>query len=82
MFPEENIDLTVKNLTSAVETSKEVLKSCSFDFDAKEFVVKDGSPVLVDNLEATKQWIQKFLATERRSHQILSLIFGRSSAHF
>ena len=41
--------------------SKEVLKSCSFDFDAKEFIVKDGSPVLVDNLEATKQWIQKFL---------------------
>ena len=79
MFPEENIDLTVKNLTSAVETSKEVLKSYSFDFDAKEFIVKDGSPVLVDNLEATKQWIQKFLATDLGTLEIYNgFKFGTS----
>lgn len=64
MFPEDNIDIIVKNLPKMNENSENVLQSFNFDFEMKRFDIKDGSPVLIQELEATKQWIQKFLSTD------------------
>lgn len=70
MFPDDNIDevveITVKNLV----TAQNVLNSYDFNYDLKEYTVKDGSPVLVDELEATKQWIRRFLATDINTLEI------------
>jgi hypothetical protein len=64
MFPVYDYTKTLEMLSETVATADNVLKSFSFDFDNKEFVVKDGSPELVDEYEATEQWIQKFLSTD------------------
>ena len=64
MFPVYDYTKTLEILSDTVKTADNVLQSFSFDFDEKEFVVKDGSPELVDEYEATKQWIQKFLSTD------------------
>lgn len=64
MFPEDNIDITLEELAETINYSESVLISFSFDFVKKEFEIKDGTPVLIQELEATKQWIQKFLSTD------------------
>lgn len=64
MFPEENIDLTLETIAEEIKHSENVLISFSFNFIKKEFEIKDGSPVLIQELEATKQWIPKFLSTD------------------
>lgn len=64
MFPEDNIDEALENLSESIEHSESVLLCFEFDFDKKEFVIKDGSPELIQEYEATKQWIQKFLSTD------------------
>lgn len=79
MFPEDNIDETLKTLAETINTSENVLKSFEFNFDTKEFVVKDGSPVLIEQLQATKQWIQKFFATDLGTLEIYDgYTFGTS----
>lgn len=40
-------------------------KSFLFDFKAGDFVLRDGRPVEVSDLEAVKLWIQKILRTEK-----------------
>ena len=64
MFPEDNIDETIQKLSEQINSSESVLKSFDFNNNAKEFVIKDGTPVIVEEYEATKQWIQKFLSTD------------------
>lgn len=64
MFPEDNIDEMVQNLAEQLDSSENVLKSFDFNNQTKEFVIKDGTPVIVEEYEATKQWIQKFLSTD------------------
>ena len=64
MFPEDDIDETLESLTASIENAESVLLCFKFDFDKKEYVIKDGSPELIQEYEATKQWIQKFLSTD------------------
>jgi hypothetical protein len=64
MFPEDNIDETLETLEESVKTSESVLKNFKFDYTKKDFVLLDGSPVLNEEYEATKQWIQKFFRTD------------------
>ena len=79
MFPEDNIDETLETLAETINTSENVLKSFEFNFDTKEFVIKDGSPVLIEQLQATKQWIQKFFATDLGTLEIYDgYTFGTS----
>ena len=64
MFPDDNTDEVIQATVQKLENAQNVLKSFSFDYVLKEYLIKDGSPVLVNELEATKQWIQKFLSTD------------------
>ena len=70
MFPDDNTDEIIEKVTQQAENAQNVLNSYSFDYNLKEFPIKDGSPVLVDELEATKQWIQKFLSTDINTLEI------------
>lgn len=64
MFPENNIDETLAELEASGDTSDSVLKNLKFDYDTKDFDIKDGSPVLNEEYEATKQWMKKFFRTD------------------
>lgn len=64
MFPEDDIDETLKTLAETLDASENVLKSFEFNFDTKEFEIADGSPVLIEQYQATKQWMQKFFSTD------------------
>lgn len=64
MFPDDNIDETLEALEAVGDVSENVLKNLKFDYEKKDFVLLDGSPVLNEEYEATKQWIQKFFRTD------------------
>lgn len=65
MFPQDTTDNVLNSLSNDNENVQDnYLKTYSFDFDKKDFVVKDGSPLLVNNIEGVKQWITKFLHTD------------------
>lgn len=65
MFPKDAADEILNNIEKNKSNNQgSFLKSFSFDFDDKEFIVKDGLPILIDGVEAVKQWIIKFLNTD------------------
>ena len=70
MFPNDNTDVIVEKVAQDLKTAQNVLNSFDFDAQKKEYTIKDGSPVLVDELEATKQWIRRFLATDINTLEI------------
>lgn len=70
MFPNDNTDVIVEKVAQGLKTAQNVLNSFDFDAQKKEYTIKDGSPVLVDELEATKQWIRRFLATDINTLEI------------
>lgn len=79
MFPEDNIDETIQALAEIIENSESVLKSFKFNFTTKEFVIEDGSPVLIEEFEATQQWMQKFFSTDLGTLEIYDgYTFGTS----
>lgn len=79
MFPEDNIDETIETLAEVIKNSENVLKSFKFNFATKEFVVEDGSPVLIEEFEATQQWMQKFFSTDLGTLEIYDgYMFGTS----
>lgn len=45
-------------------------KSFLFDFEAGDFVLKDGRPFEVSGIEAVKVWIQKILRTEKYRYKV------------
>lgn len=69
MFPSQTTVTTLEvDTTSTTVTSGG--KSPQFDFDAGDFVVKDGKVVTVTGLQALKLWIQKTLKTEKNKYKI------------
>lgn len=70
MFPEDKADVIIEKVGQQLANAQNVLNSLDFDYTKKEYTVKDGSPVLVDELEATKQWIRRFLSTDINTLEI------------
>ena len=69
MFPSQEITTT----TTALETTTTGSgKTLNFDFDAGDFVVKDGKVVTLTGLEALKIWIKKILRTEKNKYKIIN----------
>jgi len=66
MFPE------IKATVSAVETTKEPLKTYGFDYIAGELVLVNGKAVIRTGVEAIKQWIEKLLLTQKDTWKIYS----------
>ena len=60
MFPE-----TTEISFMSAEQSDAAMKNYLFDFEAGDFVVRDGKLVVCDGLEALKVWIEKILRTEK-----------------
>lgn len=56
----------ISNSTNAVNTGKSFL----FDFEAGDFVIKDGMLLEVKDIEALKVWIKKILKTEKHKFAI------------
>ena len=45
-------------------------KTFDFDFEAGEFVVKNGNPVALSGIDALKLWIQKCIRTQLNRYSI------------
>jgi len=67
MFPNQEITTSTATLETTIASSG---KTLSFDFDAGDFVVKDGKIVTLTGLEALKMWIKKILRTEKNKYKI------------
>ncbi|AOY77185.1 DUF2634 domain-containing protein [Clostridium formicaceticum] len=78
LFP-ENMDFEI---TEMIESESESVgnfkKSYAFDFEKGEFIRgPDGKILLVNRLEAYKQWCQKALCTKRNKHLSYSNMYGQ-----
>jgi len=78
LFPEDmDFEITdfIEDETVSIEDFK---KSYAFDFEKGEFIKgPDGKILLVDRLEAYKQWCQKVLFTPRKKHLAYSDVYGQ-----
>lgn len=68
------IDATVADDTQATDLSTP--REYGFDFEQKEFILKDGKDVIVEGLEAIKTWIYKALLTKRYAYPVYSWDYG------
>lgn len=68
MFPTQEVN--INNLKNDNEKTTIKGKSFLFNFNAGEFVLKDGKPVSIEGLEALKMWIDKILKTEKDKYEI------------
>lgn len=64
MLPELTYDSPKTNET------QEVGKSFLFDFDAGEFVLRDGKFVMIEGIATIKQWVHSTLQTEKYKYLI------------
>lgn len=62
--------------TDAVTKTEEVGRSFVFDYDTNTFLVADGIVQETDRVQATKQWIELFIRTEKDKYKIYSANFG------
>lgn len=65
IFPSYNADLEnqINNITSATSSLKEIGRSFKFDWNEKQFQIKDGRVMETSKLQALKQWITLCLRT-------------------
>lgn len=66
MFPE--FSPAMQETTTTGETS--LGKSFLYDFEAKDFIVKDGKLTLAVGIDGLKVWIEKILKTEKFKFQV------------
>ncbi|WP_432662446.1 DUF2634 domain-containing protein [Wukongibacter baidiensis] len=67
MLPQvTQLQFKTTNNTDLPETGKSFL----FDFEAGDFVLKDGRLVEISDLEAIKVWIEKILRTEKYRYKV------------
>lgn len=52
------------------EDLPKIKKFFLYDFKKKDFVVKDGRLIVIEGIEAIKQWIEKVLRTEKFKFKI------------
>lgn len=62
--------------TSEVSDGLTLLKEYAWDFDKKDFLLKDGKFQIVSGTEALKIWIWKALKTERYRYLAYSFDYG------
>lgn len=62
--------------TNTVTKTEEVGRSFVFDYDTNTFLVADGIVQETDRVQATKQWIELFIRTEKDKYKIYSANFG------
>lgn len=62
--------------TDTVTKTEEVGRSLVFDYDTNTFLVADGIVQETDRVQATKQWIELFIRTEKDKYKIYSANFG------
>lgn len=59
-----------------VTKTEEVGRSFVFDYDSNTFKITDGTVRETDRVQATKQWIELFIRTEKDKYKIYSTNFG------
>lgn len=57
-------DLTVTDIEASAETA-DYVKDIAFDFASNSFKLQDGKPIILEGVDALKQWIEKALRTAR-----------------
>lgn len=72
IFPAIAVPESTVTGTSPITYGKEP----AFDFDAREFVMVDGRPKVVEGIEALKVWIQKTIRTARYRFPIYTFQYG------
>lgn len=60
-----------------IEEVKEIPREYKYDFKRKEIVMVNGSPRLVEGVEAIKIWIYKTLLTQRGYYMAYSFDYGQ-----
>lgn len=73
MFPSIIEELEERAITlreEIISTSSELAKTPYFDFTKKQIVLINGSPKLISDIEAIRQWIILFLTTPRGVYRI------------
>lgn len=59
-----------------VTKTEEVGRSFVFDYDSNTFKITSGTVQETDRVQATKQWIELFIRTEKDKYKIYSTNFG------
>lgn len=59
-----------------VTKTEEVGRSFVFDYDSNTFKITSGTVQETDRVQATKQWIELFIRTEKDKYKIYSSNFG------
>ena len=59
-----------------VTKTEEVGRSFVFDYDSNTFKITSGTVQETDRIQATKQWIELFIRTEKDKYKIYSANFG------
>lgn len=59
-----------------VTKTEEVGRSFVFDYDSNTFKITSGTVQETDRVQATKQWIELFIRTEKDKYKIYSPNFG------
>lgn len=59
-----------------VTKTEEVGRSFVFDYDSNTFKITSGTVKETDRVQATKQWIELFIRTEKDKYKIYSTNFG------
>ena len=73
MFPDmAQLEFSVSAPSEAVDLGT----SFMFDFEAGDFVIADGKPIEIDDVEAIKVWVEKIILTEKLKYQIYKLTPG------
>ena len=62
--------------TDTVTKTEEVGRSFVFDYDSNTFKITSGTVQETDRVQATKQWIELFIRTEKDKYKIYSANFG------
>lgn len=71
MFPENTLREDIANFQNSEEnTSRELGKTPSIDFEKSSIIMANGTPKLITNLEAIKQWIILYVTTPRDTYKI------------
>lgn len=70
IFPDINFEI------SEVSNELKPLKEYAWDFEKKDFLLKDGKFQIVTGAEALKIWIWKAISTERYRYMAYSFDYG------
>lgn len=73
MFPtiiEDNSNNNQPIREKIISTSTELGFTPSFNYENKQIILENGSPKLISNVEAVRQWIVLFVTTPKNTYKI------------